>query len=107
MSIALLEAGGPNTEPSLRSSHDRFENLVKNAAVLDRGYVTTPQKELGGRQIPYARGKGLGGSTVNNLMLFDYGCEGDMDEWARSVGDDEWRWENAKRRIEQVGENCS
>jgi len=35
---------------------------------LDHGYVTVPQKELNGREIPYARGKGLGGTSIMNFM---------------------------------------
>lgn len=36
------------------------------------------------------------GRVWNNLMVFDYGCEGEMDEWARLMGNEEWRWEKCE-----------
>jgi choline dehydrogenase-like flavoprotein len=78
---------------------------MNNGASHDYGYKTVPQKELGGREIPYARGKGLGGSSAINICVWDYGSKEELNEWARLVGDDVWRWENSLERIKKV--RCS
>lgn len=35
---------------------------------LDHGYLTTPQPQLNNRELPYPRGKAMGGSTNLNYM---------------------------------------
>jgi choline dehydrogenase-like flavoprotein len=84
----LVEAGGENSELTNRIPGERFDFFAKNGAALDYGYKTVPQKELGGREILYARGKGLGGSTATNICFWDYGSKEELDEWARLVSDD-------------------
>ncbi|MGB5736697.1 MAG: GMC family oxidoreductase N-terminal domain-containing protein [Thiohalocapsa sp.] len=55
-------------------------------------YRTEPESGLNGRSIVYARGKGLGGSTLINAMLYLRGQTRDYDEWARLCDDDGWSW---------------
>jgi choline dehydrogenase-like flavoprotein len=69
---------------------------------LDHGYLTVPQKSLGGRRLPYLRGKGLGGSTLTNFMIYLSGARDDYDHWAELVVDDAWKWENIHRRLKEV-----
>jgi choline dehydrogenase len=57
---------------------------------------------LNGRSIIYARGKGLGGSTLINAMLYLRGQVRDYDEWARAAGDDSWRWEQVFALFKEV-----
>lgn len=57
-------------------------------------YKTEPEPGLNGRTINYARGKGLGGSTSINAMIYMRGQARDYDEWAALTGDDGWAWEN-------------
>lgn len=66
------------------------------------GYKTVSQHELGGREIGYSRGKGLGGSTAINFCVYTRGCSADYDRWAELVGDDSWSWENSIRRFKKV-----
>lgn len=35
---------------------------------LDHGYLTTPQSQLNNRELPYLRGKAMGGSSNLNFM---------------------------------------
>ena len=67
------------------------------------GYQTVPQPHLNGRNIDCSRGKGLGGSTAINFCVYTRGPSSDYDRWAELVGDDTWRWENARRRFNNVG----
>ena len=57
-------------------------------------YKTEAEAGLNGRSIIYARGKGLGGSTLINAMLYLRGQARDYDEWAELSKDDIWSWEN-------------
>jgi choline dehydrogenase len=66
-------------------------------------YWTEPEPGLNNRSILYARGKGLGGSTLINAMLYLRGQQRDYDLWAKATGDERWGWKNvfdAFRRVE-------
>ncbi len=57
-------------------------------------YHTEIEPGLNGRSILYARGKGLGGSTLINAMLYLRGQARDYNEWASLTGDSSWNWES-------------
>jgi choline dehydrogenase-like flavoprotein len=96
-----MEAGGKSAEPSLRYPSDRFSLAFTNPE-LDYGYATTPQRSLNGREIPFARGKGLGGSSKINFTAWTWGCKDDYDNWASIVGDESWNWKNVQRRLKKA-----
>jgi choline dehydrogenase-like flavoprotein len=64
--------------------------------------MTVPQKHLRGRQLPYPRGKGLGGSSAINFAFYTRGPKEDYDEWARQVNDPSFNWENALQRYKKL-----
>ena len=66
------------------------------------GYQTIPQSQLKDREIDYSRGKGLGGSTAINFCVYTRGPSVDYNQWAETVGDSEWSWNNAQRRFNKV-----
>ncbi|KAE9365780.1 GMC oxidoreductase [Stipitochalara longipes BDJ] len=100
-SVLVIEAGKDRFERSYRIPADRFSLAFTNPE-LDHGYTTVPQTELGGRELAYARGKGLGGSTLNNFMIYLSGSKGDYDHWADLVGDQSWGWEECHRRFKEI-----
>ncbi|NRF69273.1 GMC family oxidoreductase N-terminal domain-containing protein [Aquincola sp. S2] len=57
-------------------------------------YRTEPDPGLNGRQLGYARGKVLGGSSSINGMIYMRGQRRDYDGWAEACGDANWRWEH-------------
>jgi choline dehydrogenase-like flavoprotein len=84
-SVCLIEAGGTN---------DNF--LVKTPGFMpflpDKSnyrYDTTPQKGLNGRTGYQPRGRGLGGSSAINAMVYIRGNAWDYDNWA-ALGCDGW-----------------
>ncbi|WP_068036618.1 GMC family oxidoreductase [Nocardia speluncae] len=82
--VVALEAGPEDT--------NRFAHIPAAFSKLfggecDWGYLTTPQPELGDRQILYPRGKLLGGSSSMNAMMWVRGFAADYDEWATVAGD--------------------
>ncbi len=56
-------------------------------------YNTEPDAGLNGRTLRYARGKGLGGSSSINGMIYMRGQARDYDGWADLTGDADWRWD--------------
>ncbi|NKB75987.1 MAG: hypothetical protein GKR96_02825 [Gammaproteobacteria bacterium] len=51
---------------------------------LDWGYTSVPQTGLNGRSIYFPRGKGLGGTSNMNGMIYMRGVPADYDNWQRS-----------------------
>ncbi|KAK2756583.1 hypothetical protein FQN54_005476, partial [Arachnomyces sp. PD_36] len=99
--ILLLEAGGPNSDPNLRCDGHRWTTRTQPGMNWD--YKTVPQEKLAGREIASDRGKGLGGSSAINFMVYTRGARGDHDEWARRVGDEGFKWEGgAWERMRKV-----
>jgi choline dehydrogenase-like flavoprotein len=100
--VLLLEAGQENKQIADRIAGERLTFWATDGTHLDYGYKTTPQTQISGREIPYARGKGLGGSTLTNIGVWDYGSKQEFNEWAKLVDDDVWKWEHSLERIKQV-----
>ncbi|KAK3290380.1 putative choline dehydrogenase [Chaetomium fimeti] len=60
---------------------------------LDWGFETAPQKSLGGRTVPWARGKVIGGSSALNYMTWNRAARQDYDDW-RDLGNPGWGWDD-------------
>ena len=99
--ILLIEAGGENVDPE----HERFGErhwTFATAPGYDWGYKTVPQEHLGGREIDYTRGKGLGGSSAVNFCVYTRGPSSDYDQCSDMVGDKSWNWNSVLRRFQKV-----
>ncbi|THD36134.1 MAG: glucose-methanol-choline oxidoreductase [Sphingomonas sp.] len=86
-SVALLEAGGRNT--GLITRVPGF--MGKQTPKTNWAYETVPQKGLNGRRGYQPRGRGLGGSSAINAMLYIRGAAWDYDNWA-ALGCDGWSY---------------
>lgn len=94
VSVLLLEAG--NDEKWIWTRIPVGYLYCINNPRTDWCYKTVPEKGLNGRSIIYARGKGLGGSTLINAMLYLRGQERDYNEWAELTDDNGWNWDSVK-----------
>ena len=56
-------------------------------------YTTKPIAGLGGREIPYPRGKVIGGCSAINAMVYMRGQAADYDGW-RQLGLTGWGWDD-------------
>src|SRR5262245_11336860 len=84
--VLLLEAGGPDTEPAI---HDPARFLELWGSPVDWKYVTEAEPHLNGRQLPFPRGKVLGGSSSINALLYVRGHRLDYDHW-NYLGNEGW-----------------
>lgn len=103
VTVALLEAGGHT---------DRFKIRCPGTSLLyaigdpryDWNLKSEPDPTRGGRTDVWNRGKGLGGSSAINGMVYLRGHRGDYDDW-EAAGNPGWGWPDVERcftRMERV-----
>jgi choline dehydrogenase len=80
--VLLIEAGG-NGKSSVIKMPGAVGRLIGNPA-HDWCLKSVPQSGLNGREIEFPRGKGLGGSSNINGMLYSRGNPKDFDAWKAS-----------------------
>lgn len=106
--ILLLEAGGRTTHPWI-SIPAGFSKLMTNKT-YNWGFETEPEDNTFGRRIAVPRGKGLGGSTLINGMIYVRGTAEDYDGWAQQHGAHGWSWSDVEpyfRKLEHWKHNNS
>src|SRR5258707_503031 len=86
-SVALLEAGGGCDNWVVTSPGAMI--LMIGGKVNNWAFDTVPQAGLNGRIGYQPRGKGLGGSSAINAMVYIRGHRSDYDQWA-SLGNAGW-----------------
>jgi len=90
--VLLLEAGGKDDWIWIHIPVGYL--FCINNPRTDWCYKTEAEPGLNGRSIIYARGKGLGGSTSINAMIYMRGQARDYNEWASLTGNADWAWDN-------------
>lgn len=88
--VLLIEAGGEPSDP------DIFKPSMWPAIQhrsYDWDYRTVPQEGAANRSFAWARGKGLGGSSLLHAMGYMRGHPADFAVWAETTGDPRWSWE--------------
>jgi choline dehydrogenase-like flavoprotein len=79
--VLLLEAGGASTG-LFKDMPMAFPKYVVRRD-LNWNFESEPEPYLNGRRIEIPRGKGLGGSSMINGMVYARGHRCDYDDWAR------------------------
>jgi choline dehydrogenase len=87
--VLLLEAGGRDDNPWIRIPAG-ISRLLGNPAYTWPNH-TAPTADFGDRSIPLIQGKGLGGSTSINGMMYVRGQSQDYDGW-EALGCKGWGW---------------
>jgi len=89
LKVCLLEAGGRNNSWIIKTPG--MMPFIRNSS--NYKFDTVPQKGLNGRTGYQPRGRGLGGSSAINAMVYIRGCAWDYDNWA-AMGATGWTYDD-------------
>jgi len=92
LSVALLESG-PGSHPAVVHTPFGIAATVPRRSERNYAFRTVPQAELGGRCGYQPRGRGVGGSSLINAMVYIRGQKEDYDSWA-AAGCTGWGWDD-------------
>ncbi len=99
INVTLIEAGGRDSSPWIHIPVGYFRTMDNPA--FDWCYRTEPDAALGGRSLPWPRGKVLGGSSSLNGLLYVRGQHEDYDHWAQ-LGNRGWSWTDVAPIFEEL-----
>lgn len=99
VTVALLEAGGSNAHPYVTMPRGVGKLMAMPAYMYF--YMTQPEAHNAMRPDVWLRGKGLGGSSSVNGMVWVRGQPATYDELAAATSDD-WNWENIGHAYEAI-----
>lgn len=88
--VLLIEAGGSDRNPMI--SMPSALSYPMNTKRYNWGYYSEPEPFINNRRIHTARGKGLGGSSSINGMVYVRGHACDFDEWVE-LGAHGWSYQ--------------
>lgn len=100
--VLLLEAGGSGRHPNI-AIPAAFGKQFRTK--LDWDLATEPEPHCDGRSLYVPRGKGLGGSSAMNAMLYVRGRPLDYDLWA-AQGAEGWGWEDVRPYFLRAEDNA-
>jgi choline dehydrogenase len=83
VTVAVLEAGGKN-ESLLVKMPAGVGNLISTKGATNWGFETVPQAFMDGRRMYQPRGRGWGGSSAINGMIYIRGHARDYDQWRQT-----------------------
>lgn len=98
--VLLIEAGPTDEEESVLNPALWPTNL---GTERDWGFQAEPNPHLGGRALSMSMGRGLGGGSSVNVMVWARGHRSDWDRFAADVADPDWSYRSVLdiyRRIE-------
>jgi choline dehydrogenase len=78
--VLLIEAGGPDNSPMIHVPAG-IPALIARPNPFNWGFQTEPQAHLDQRRLYWPRGRGWGGSSSINAMVYVRGQPRDFDEW--------------------------
>ena len=89
--VLLLEAGPRDTNFWIHVPIGYYRTIYNPATATT--FMTEPEPELDDRQIPWPRGRVLGGSSSINGLVYVRGQPEDYDHW-RQLGNQGWAWDD-------------
>jgi choline dehydrogenase len=98
-SVLLLEAGGRGLHPNVAIPAAFAKQFHTR---LDWDFATEPEPHCDGRSLYIPRGKGLGGSSGMNAMLYVRGRPLDYDAWEVPG----WRWDDVRPYFLKAEDNA-
>lgn len=89
--VCVLEAGGPNRS-TLVDMPAAVVTVMPREGKYNWALESEPNPQMNGRRSYQPRGRGLGGSSAINAMLYVRGHRWDYDHWA-SLGNSGWSYD--------------
>ncbi len=102
--VLLLEAGGRNTSVLVRMPAG-VGTLIKQKSKHNWGFWSEPEPHMEGRRMWHPRGKGLGGSSAINGMVYIRGHARDYDQW-RQMGLEGWSYADVLPYFKKAEDYC-
>ena len=103
--VLVLEAGRSDYPWDVFVHMPAALTFPSGSRFYDWRYVSEPEAYLGGRRVPHARGKVLGGSSSINGMIFQRGNPLDYERWAADPGMATWDYAHCLPYFIRM-ENC-
>lgn len=91
VSVLLIEEGGWNEQTSVEDPALWPANIGTPTSYV---YEYADAAHCNGRTIPLPMGRGIGGGSAINVMVWARGHKGNYDEWAEITGDPQWNYES-------------
>src|SRR5713226_6663888 len=91
VSVLLLEAGGDDDSPAVTDAANWMHNI---GSERDWCFSAEPNAHLNDRAVHLAMGKGLGGGSSINGMMWSRGHRNDWEFFASEAGDSNWNYES-------------
>ncbi|WP_298287588.1 choline dehydrogenase [Novosphingobium sp.] len=102
--VLLLEAGGANASVLVRMPAG-VGTLIKQKSKHNWGFWSEPEPHMDGRRMWHPRGKGLGGSSAINGMVYIRGHARDYDQW-RQLGLEGWSYADVLPYFRKAEDYC-
>ena len=103
ISVALLEAGGE--DDSIFVQMPTALQIPMTIPRFNWGFSSEPEPNINNRLVDVARGKGIGGSSSINGMIYVRGNACDLDEW-EELGAKGWAYKHCLPYYKKA-ENCA
>ncbi|RQR27287.1 GMC family oxidoreductase [Burkholderia sp. Bp9142] len=100
--VLLLEAGPPSDKFWVHTPAGMAKLYFNDK--LNWNYYTEPMPALRDRKMYWPRGKGLGGSSSINGMIYIRGHRGDFDKW-RDLGNPGWGYDDVLPHFKRIEHN--
>ncbi|MBM6593579.1 GMC family oxidoreductase [Microvirga pudoricolor] len=97
--VLLLEAGGDDAAETVTNPGQWPLNLGSSR---DWGFTGEPAPGLDNRRLPLSMGKGLGGGSSINVMVWARGHKEDWDHFAAEAGDEAWGYQSVLRYYRRI-----
>ena len=90
--VLILEAGGKDTNFFIHMPSG-YSQIVPTKSDVNYGFETEPEETTNNRKLWWPRGRGWGGSSSINAMVYIRGHAYDYDLW-RQLGNTGWSYED-------------
>lgn len=97
--VLLIEAGGSDDAETVLDPTQWPANL---GSERDWGFQAQPNPHLNDRALSMSMGKGLGGGSSINVMVWARGHRSDWDSFAQDVDDPGWGYDNVLEIYRQI-----